>query len=573
MTSLGKRFSHFTLSIVAVLVVIVIATRTPATGSVEATAALVWQRCGALECSTLEVPLDYAKPDDRRVSLALIRQTAKEPSRRIGSLVVNPGGPGGSGVDFVRSVAPFFPREVQNRFDIVGFDPRGVGQSSPLLCHDNLLELAGLDPSPDSPDEVSAIVAETKEFVDLCVQRAGDQLAFFGTRSTVQDLDLIRAALGDAGLTYLGFSYGTVIGQLYADRFPQNSRALVLDGAVDLSLAPEDLTVQQLRAFEGAFEHFLADCRARGCLSTGKGDPDAAVKELLRRAEAEPIASDFAGRPAGPAEVVLAMFSALYSEGQWPKLARAIEEGLDGDGSGLVELMDEYLRKRPDGTFDNWFEVFNAVSCLDYELPRTMDAYSRFVAGIESRTARFSDVNFGSWLPCVYWPVPAQPLEAPSGRGAPPVLVIGTTGDPATPYAWAVSLAEQLESATLLTNNGEGHTAYLGSTCINDAVNLYLIDLIVPAEGAACGDPARATPIDISDARPAVSEPTAIPNASTGDEASPTEQPPAGAPPLESGPDGNSDSNRSLLIVLGVVAAAAGGGTIALFSLRRSRKA
>jgi len=498
------------LSTFALLIVLVVVGQTSAPGSVEASNALVWQRCGSLECSTLDVPLDYTKPNDRQISLALVRQTAKEPARRIGSLVLNPGGPGGSGVDFARSVASFFPGELQNRFDIVGFDPRGVGRSTPLDCHDNLPELTGLDPSPDSQAEVQAIIDETKQFVDLCVQRGGDRLAFFGTESTVQDLDQIRAALGDAGLTYVGFSYGTEIGQLYADRFPQNTRALVLDGAVDLSLEAEDFAVQQIRAFEGAFEHFLDDCRAIKCLSADKGDPDAAVTELLRRAEAAPIPAPFADRPAGPAEVILAMFSALYSEGQWPKLASAIDDGLDGDGTGLVDLMDEYLRRRPDGTYDNWYEVYTAVSCLDYNLPRTLEAYERLVDGIERRTARFADVNFGSWLPCVYWPTPPQPLKAPTGRGAPSIVVIGTTGDPATPYVWAVSLSKQLESAVLLTYNGEGHTAFLGSSCINHAVTRYLVDLIPPPEGTVCGDPAKATPIDVSDARKPVPAETPI---------------------------------------------------------------
>jgi pimeloyl-ACP methyl ester carboxylesterase len=435
------------------------------------------------------VPLDYANPNSRRISIALIRMKAREPANRIGSLVVNPGGPGGSGVAFVRSWGAFFPREITARFDIVGFDPRGVGESSPLLCHDNVQGLAGLDSSPETNAEWRQNLEVARSFAELCGRRGGDLLAHLGTRDVVRDLEEIRIALGDEKLTYAGFSYGTAIGALYADAHPGRVRAMVLDGPIDPTLNAEQLAIQQSRGFEGAFERFLADCRARRCLPAEAGDPAAAVEELTRRAEVVPIPSERADRAAGPGEVLLGLFAGLYTPRLWSDLEDAIEQGLEGDGTGLIRLVDSYLGRQPDGAYDNQTEMYNAVACLDADLPRDAGAFLSLIEKARAAAPRFGAVNVYTWLPCAFWPAPAAPVQPPTARGAPPILILGTTADPATPYAWAVAASDQLEPAVLLTYRGDGHTAYLSlDRCVTEAVHRYVIELQVPPAGTVCGD-------------------------------------------------------------------------------------
>jgi pimeloyl-ACP methyl ester carboxylesterase len=461
---------------------------------------LRWTACeDGFECSVLKVPLDYARPEQRQLDVALVRLPATGGKARIGSLLANPGGPGASGIDFVRYWAKSLSPDLRGRFDIVGFDPRGVGQSSPLECHDNLQGLIALNPNPRTEAEWLQVEAAIDDFAALCAERAGEKLGHLGTLNAVRDMDRMRQALGDKQLTYFGYSYGTVLGQVYAGLFPGKVRALVLDGAVDISLGLDQLGLEQARGFEGALEHWARDCDARRCLSGGFERSRNAVDEVLRRSYQAPILSS-GERAAGPGDVVYAVAAALYSPQTWNDLARAMQAALGGDGARLIELVDFYLGRREDGSYENLTEMYNAVTCLDYAVERDPLHYRSLAPDFEARASFFGRSFAAGGLYCASWRTEPAPLTAPKAEGAAPLLVIGTTGDPATPYKWSVSVSRQLGNATLLTFNGEGHTAYLtGNRCIDQAVNRYLIELKSPAVGATCGDAARSTPLKVSD--------------------------------------------------------------------------
>jgi pimeloyl-ACP methyl ester carboxylesterase len=467
--------------------------------------ALDWEACNGFECARLTVPLNYEVPDGRQIEIALVRMKAREPSRRIGSLLVNPGGPGASGNEFARFWSLLAPGEIRDRFDIVGFDPRGVGQSTALNCHDNLQQIAALDPTPDSSSEWSSVAAVYRGFADTCARRHADLLPHLGSENVVRDMDRIRAAMGDEKLTFLGYSYGTVLGSFYAELFPERVRALVLDGAVDTSLDGQELAFEQALGFETALSRFATSCRERECLPEALGDPIDAIEELLRRAELAPIPAPSRDRPAGEGETMLAVIVSLYSRQTWSALERAIEEGFEGDGTRLVQLADLYLGRRLDGSYPNQLEVNAAVNCLDYAFPRDPLDYEEDAVDFEAAAPHFGEAIASGGLICAGWGVEAQPLPTPRGLGAPPVLVIGTTGDPATPHHWAVALSKQLESAVLLSREGEGHTAYrAGSNCIDEIVNAYLVSLTLPPDGTTCDaepvSPATTTESDQVDA-------------------------------------------------------------------------
>jgi pimeloyl-ACP methyl ester carboxylesterase len=452
-------------------------------------ATIEWSDCGTaagFECGTLVVPLDYEDPEAGTMDLAVTRHRAEDPDRRIGVLLLNPGGPGASAV----ALAQGWPRagELGDRFDIVGFDPRGVGGSSPLDCHTHLQDIYDADPTIDSDADRSEFLDASEAFVDECQQRHGDVLPFLGTTNVARDMDEVRKALGEEQINYLGYSYGTSLGQEYARLFPTNVRAMILDGVVDH--APDGLTTATTQAagFETAFDSYLAHCDDDGC---GFGGQDAldVVDEVIAAAEDDPIPSADADRPATPGVVSLAMAQALYSEQLWSPLSRALRDAQEGDGSGLVDLADSYLGREDDGSYGTGFEIYFGVSCLDDTWPTDPDAMIDASLEAEQDVPRFGGAIVIDYLRCALWPVEAQPLApVPADtEGLPPILVVSTTKDPATPYENGVRVAEQIPGAVLLTNEGEGHTIVaLGKPCIDDAATAYLVDLDLPADGTAC---------------------------------------------------------------------------------------
>ncbi|HEY0815284.1 MAG TPA: alpha/beta hydrolase [Pseudonocardia sp.] len=445
------------------------------------------------DCARLTVPLDYAKPDATTATIAVLRQRAN--GSRIGSLLFNPGGPGASGMSLVASLAgQLQDSPLSQRFDLVGFDPRGVGASTPAIHCLTDAEWAAyradLDVDP-SPAGVAQTEAENKQYAQQCAQRSGgdEVLANVGTRDAARDMDILRAALGDPKLTFLGYSYGTFLGTTYAEEFPRNVRAMVLDGAVDPTQSATDRNIDQYAGFQKAFDAYVADCaKTPLCpLGTDPGRATAAFQDLVRPLIAKPLA--VGPRVLSYNDAVTGTLQALYLQDLWPALTRALGGLSSGDGRVLLALADLYQERGPDGHYSNTQEAFNAILCQD--TARTTDR--AVVADTNQRTnaaAPFTDPGLGAVGAldvCAFWPVPpTDQAHTPNVAGLAPTLVVSTTGDPATPYQDGVDLAREL-GASLLTYVGTQHTASLhGDRCIDNAVTGYLVDGDLPAAGTRC---------------------------------------------------------------------------------------
>ena len=466
----------------------------PQSGSVAqapaAPGALSWTDCGGgFQCAKLAVPLDYADPDGERLTLSLIRQPAK--GKKIGSLLTNPGGPGGSGVEFVRSSAASFGDRLQQRFDIVGFDPRGVGQSNAVEClTDGQLDtFLATDVSPDDAGEVEKLAEEARGFAHGCQSKSAKLLPHVGTRDAARDMDRIREALGDDKLTYYGASYGTYLGAWYAELFPKKVRALVLDGAIDPKASFADINIEQAKGFETALRAFTADCVKREKCPLGT-DVDAGlkkVKKLLDSADAKPLSNDADSRKVTESLATLGLATPLYQKEAWPLLRTALTQAFDGNGTTLLRFADLLVERKENGTYSSQTESNMAVNCVDKPTVG-LEEIKRQAARAAKEAPRFGEFIVWGALPCTYWPAkPAEATRALHAKGSAPILVVGTTRDPATPYQWSKNLASQLDKGVLLTYDGDGHTAYLtGSKCIGSAVDTYLLKAAPPASGKTC---------------------------------------------------------------------------------------
>lgn len=472
------------------------ATAPTTTRPVPALAAIDWGPCpdaGRDECGTLAVPLDYDDPARETITLALRRSPATDPARRLGSIVVNPGGPGGSGFGLGASLQRSLQRsgarggEVASRYDFVGFDPRGVSASTPVECTDDLDPFYADDATPDDDTERAALIAAMERHAQSCAARSGRLLPFVSSRDTARDLEQIRRALGDEQLNFIGYSYGTELGALYAEEFPDRVGRIVLDGAVDPNLGGVELAREQARSLEASFDRFVADCAADSrCPYHSGGDPGGAFDLLMARLDASPLPSRD-GRTVHASQAVSGIATALFDTSQWPTIASALARAQLGDGTALLELFDNYPEREPDGSYPNLPEANNAINCLDYVWPRGDAGYDALVTDTRAESPRFGQAFLREFLPCAYWPVPPRPKGEFDGKPtATPVLVVGTTNDPSTPYSWSESLAEAIPGAVLLTYEGDGHTAYLRDACIDAAVNTYLLDGTPPAAGTVC---------------------------------------------------------------------------------------
>jgi pimeloyl-ACP methyl ester carboxylesterase len=445
------------------------------------------------QCGAVAVPVDYDHPDGDTAQLAMIRFPAAQD--KIGSLVINPGGPGESGVEAAVSIIQSLPAPVRQRFDLVGFDPRGVASSRPALrCNsdaDNDRDRA--DPQVDySPAGVEHIEKQTKDYVGRCVEKMGTKfLANIGTVNVARDLDAIRAALGDDKLTYLGYSYGTRIGSAYAEAYPQNVRAMILDGAIDPNTNPIEEDLRQAASFQDAFNNYAADCAKAATCPLGT-DPDKAVDvyhSLVDPLVDKPVKTKDP-RGLGYNDAIVATIMALYTPTFWNHLTDGLTELVHGRGDTLLLLADIYMGRDPDGHYTNSTDARVAVNCVDQ--PPVKD---RAVVIDEDRRARevapfMSYGEFTGDAPlstCAFWPVP--PTSEPhiiSAPDLPPTMVVSTTHDPATPYQAGVELASQLHGG-LLTFDGTQHTAvFEGNDCVDKFAIGYLIDGAVPPDGAKC---------------------------------------------------------------------------------------
>ncbi len=450
---------------------------------------LAWSPCGAFQCATLPVPVDYAQPVGRTFRLALIRRTADDPKHRIGTLVVNPGGPGASGVDYVRSIAETYPTTVRRRFDIVSFDVRGSGESDPVTCAPNIDTLFDVPFSPRDADGRAALVDAARRVASGCAQRSGAELAHVSTQETARDLDQLRAALGLRTLSFLGGSYGTYLGTLYASMFPDRVRAFVLDGAIDPAEDAVATTLGQARGFEQVLDDFLADCSARAaCAFHHHGHAAAEYDALRARVTDHPLAAPGGDGPAlDQTRFDAAVVEAIYrGPSYWPALAGDLVATGRGDPKPLLELAHAFEGSADGGAGS--LASFWAISCLDGPPAPDVVGAARLEAQAAAVAPRLGAFVANASLICSVWPV--QPI-APPGRldaaGAPPILVIGNTRDPATPLAAARALTAELQRARLLVVASDGHTAFAtGNGCVDRVVTRYLVARVLPRPGTRC---------------------------------------------------------------------------------------
>jgi pimeloyl-ACP methyl ester carboxylesterase len=492
------------------LVALVLFTLAPLLDFVDASGAAVsdttihWRGCGhAFQCGSISVPVDYASPDGRQTRIAVTRQRALDPEHRIGSLVINFGGPGDPGTDTLRRFVAEVPKQIRERYDLVSFDPRGTGKSHPIDCIDDATtdKLLAVDPTPATNAALRAFYDGTEGGIDVvqaCVDRYGSWLARLGSRNVARDLDLLRTALGERTLTYLGFSYGTVIGSVYAQQFPERVGRFVLDGPVDLSATSATDLDDSTAAFEHALDAFIAHCaHDHTCAFRSGGRPRAAVSKLHDRFERGltlPAYRDNGRRSrrrAGIAAFDTAIVSALYDQDfGWPNLADALELATRGDGTLLQLLADSYNGRSSDGTYDSIGESSGLIVCADQ--PDPMESFESYVAEYDRAAhdypflgAFLTDVPLGcdARLPK---PADNELLGDVRVSGVAPILVVGTTDDPATPYSGAQDLVGRIEGSRLLTFVSTEHTAYTKNTCINGAVDRYLLSGRLPREGTRC---------------------------------------------------------------------------------------
>lgn len=434
---------------------------------------VAWSSCRAgLECATLEVPIDYDNPDGATVSLALIRHPADRPTERIGSLVMNPGGPGGSGVGWVRDAWSSFGPDLTDRFDIVGFDPRGIRDSDGIRCLDTRPVLS--DAFPETAAEEEAFIDSAMAVVQACQQNSGELLPFVGTQNVARDLDLIRAALGDEKLTYYGFSYGTFIGATYADLFPASIRAMVLDGPVDPALDFSGFVTSQSAASQAELDEFLRGCANRNSCSFSPNDePEQGFDALMERFDQGPIDGITAS------VALAAVYQALVvdDDNVLETILTLAEEG----NAGPMALAGSWA------TDARALDGYDAVNCLDYPMPRNPEGFAEVAAEAARAAPDIGAWNTYTYFDCAFWP--AEPTRVPGplhAHGGPPILVVAATGDPSTPYEWGVSLADQLESGVLITRRGDGHTSFHFSACVRDIATTYLLTLAAPAADTNC---------------------------------------------------------------------------------------
>ena len=447
------------------------------------------------ECATLSVPVSYSDPRGAQIPISVIRLVASRPYP-IGDIVLNPGGPGGSGVQFLEQAWQTFPESLRARFTLVSFDPRGVGSSEPLQCltPDGIKARIGLNPAPRTARQIKAVVSADKALVRGCEQNASTAfISSMSTTNTARDMDRLRVALGQVQLTYLGFSYGTYLGTVYAEMFPKRIRAMVLDGAVPPSVDAETGAAQEAAAQETALHDFFAWCVTYHRCGSFSIAPAKSYAALFARFEKGRVITahlqpEFGGQePVDYGVAVFGVLAALYSKTSWPILGKALSAAERGDGSYLAALAYFLGGLNPNGAYSNILSASTATECLDETTQTTIREHEEFARRLSKPAPDFGSFAAWSGLTCLYWRDRARTHPAAgAASGAPPLLIIGSTGDPATPYAWAKELAKQLPRSTVLTRTGAGHTAYQFSSCIRKWADRYLETLRMPPAGTIC---------------------------------------------------------------------------------------
>lgn len=451
-----------------------------------------WKSCdGSAKCAWIKVPVDYAKPDGATTRLrAIVHPAHGGKAKR--SILVNPGGPGGSAVDFAKTMAGEFGDDVRKMYDIVGVDPRGVADSSPLKClSDKEFDaFTETDPDPDDAAEITALRKSVKDLGEACEKNSGELAAHVSTVEVAKDMDVVRALLGRPKLDWFGASYGTELGAVYAELFPTKVGRMVLDGAVDPSLDAVGSSLGQTTGFQRAIDAYAKDCVKQSDCPLGD-DAEAGlakVADLMKQLDAQPMQA-LTGRDLTEGQAFYGIAVTLYDQKTWNYLSQGLEAAFNGDGSILLRLSDVYFDREQDGSYGgNLGQVIYAVNCLDATDHLTLEETEAALPRFEKVSPVFGRALGWGALGCADWPIKVtNPLPKIDAEGAPPILVLGTTRDPATPYEWAKSLASQLSSGVLITREGDGHTAYgSGNDCITEAVDGFFTKGTVPKDGLTC---------------------------------------------------------------------------------------
>lgn len=452
---------------------------------------IAWSSCGShYECGSVTVPIDYDDPRGGAIELALKKLVPTGGADQ--SILVNPGGPGGSGVELVESARQYFDSDVLDRAEIVGLDPRGVGASDPIGCLTDaeLDEWYTTEFDLDTDDGWDAFERANEEYGQACLEKNGDLLGHVDTVSAARDMDVVRATLGHDSLDYVGFSYGTYLGATYAGLFPDRVGRFVLDGAIDPALSYNEIADGQAAGFEAAYRSYLSDC-LRGDTCPFTGDVDQAYRrtlDLLDQLGAEPADTGDPDRPATDSDLIDAIIISLYSTQSWPILTQALDSLISQGDAGTIKWLADYsLQRESDGSYPNDQGAFTAINCLDFPVDGSRAAVQAAAVKMEKDSPMFGPYVAYGQVSCATWPFPSSVTRQPiAATGAPPIVVIGTERDPATPYEWAESLASELDSGVFLGYDGDGHTAYGNGSCIDDLVEDFLLNGAVPQDGTVC---------------------------------------------------------------------------------------
>ena len=451
-----------------------------------------WKPCDGstnteVECGNIEVPFDYADPEQGSFVLFVKKHNAANPVERIGSMMVNPGGPGFGGSSLADDAQYYFSQDLIDRFDIIAWDPRGTGESTPAVdCVDTFDEYFGLDSPPETPDEKQALIDASQAFNDKCDENSGTILPYISTKASAQDINSLRLALGEEKVTFFGFSYGSELGTTWATMFPETVRAIVVDGAVDPNASSTQEGMNQAKGFEGQLSTFLKQCSAKStCEFHNGGDAEAAFDKLVLDIDAKPLEVSKERTPVTQGVLFTAVAQAMYSDYYWPQLSEALSAAQNGDGKGILQLYDDYYQRKDDGTYGNELEAFLAISCLDDPGASSVEDVDSHIDEFIAAAPRLGG-NFAYGYSCALWPVKQAAKVTITGKGAGPIVVVGTTGDPATPLDSTRKMALGLEQGILIVVDANQHTGYGANNCVVKAVDDYLIKLVVPANETTC---------------------------------------------------------------------------------------
>lgn len=463
-----------------------------------------WQPCASLsedqkdthdyECAKVKVPLDYKNPNGESIDIAL--RTVNPGHGKLGSLFINPGGPGGSGQEFLSSIFRLVDSKVQENFDIVGFDPRGVGESAPIQCLNDKEkdEVRAFSSDAKGAQAITVIKQQAKEYAQKCQAKNGERLKFMDSESSSRDLDILRAAVGDEKLSYLGYSYGTFLGTLYAKNFPDNVGRMVLDGVLAVSYNYDQVIDAQAKGFEESLTHWVQWCvkNSKNCPFTSVKGGIAKIKELNKQALQRPFPTNDSARPLTSALYEAALVNCMYSENLYPVLAQAMTALIKQDnGAPLLSIADVFADREADGHYkNNSYDAFMAINSMDYPLVGTSVEWDKETKRLEETYPILGEQMSNGQYAMEEWPYPAttQRKALPALQGVAPILIIGNTHDPATPFKMAQTLHKQLPNSRLISWDSWNHTAYgRGSSCVDELVNKYFLSGKLPTKNLECG--------------------------------------------------------------------------------------